>query len=171
MNGSIFHSVSVKYDLWCLFYSKFQVLLDLIWGDIASQKQQIFIISQFVSQMVEQVNKIFTDFLLSSVQEQYNILISAHSFLKVISGQLFLLCRLLGLFIHWPFILLYFLNEISQWFFSIRLIGNKHSLRLPINSNDILLIINSKRSQSSFILRMLGTQIQKHHMWMLSCDI
>jgi len=171
MNGSVFHSVSVEYDFWCLFNSEFQVLLNLIWSDITSQEQQVFVICQFVSQMIKQVNEIFADFLLSSVQEQDDILISTHSFLKIITCQFFLLCCFLSLFIGWPFVFLYFLNELSQWIFGMRLVGNKHSLCLPINSNDILLIINSKCPQGSFVLRMLGTQIQKHHMWMLSCNL
>lgn len=171
MNRSVFHSISVKYYFWCLFNSEFQVFLNLIWGDITSQKQQVFIVCQFVSQMIEQVNEIFADFLLSSVQEQDDILISAHSFLKIITGQFFFLCCFLSLFINWPFVFFHFLNELSQWLFGIRLVSNKDSLCLPIYSNNILLIINCKCPQGSFILRMLGTQIQKHNIWMLSCNL
>ena len=78
MNRFVFHSIAQKHQLGCLFHRKSQKLLNLVWGNVASQEHQIFIVCQLLSQMIKQFNQGLADLLLALVQEQNYVLLCAH---------------------------------------------------------------------------------------------
>ncbi len=112
--------------------------------------------------MVEKADEVLADFLLSSVEEQNNILVGRHSLLVVFSCEFFFFGRLFGLPISRPFILFNFFNKLIEGLLSMRGRGNKRGLCLPINGDNVLLIMYGEGSQGRLILRVIGAQLHKH---------
>ena len=163
VNWFVFHSVPVKHQFWCLLNSELQILLNLIWRNVTSQEQDVLIVFKLISQVIKKVNKILTDFLLSLVKEQNDILVCGHSLLEILSRQLLLLCWLLGLLVHWPLVFFYLLDKVCEGLFGVRSSSHESSLRLSVHGYYTLLVGNCESSYGIFVFRIVRTKLHEHN--------